>query len=145
MIRVDCNRADLEADSAKTDAAIAACKEEKESTLQVRLRCPLVLVCTSRRPELLSSAALPAVRVIVATANALAAAIPCYPALTLRVHPRTVVSSLTRLASQGIVEVEKQILLWEKKISLERETQETLDPDYGQGEISGTPPQPSLE
>jgi len=34
-----------------------------------------------------------------------------------------------------LVEVEKQILLWEKKIQLERETQEALDPEYGQPEI----------
>lgn len=34
-----------------------------------------------------------------------------------------------------IVEAEKQILLWERKINLEREMQETLDPNYGQKEI----------
>jgi predicted RNase H-like nuclease (RuvC/YqgF family) len=38
---------------------------------------------------------------------------------------------------QEIMEVEKQILLWEKKIQLERETQDALDPEYGQGEIKG--------
>lgn len=36
-----------------------------------------------------------------------------------------------------IVDVENQIMLWEKKIQLERETQEALDPDYGQPEIKG--------
>jgi hypothetical protein len=36
-----------------------------------------------------------------------------------------------------IVEVEKQLMLWEKKIQLERETQEALDPEYGQPEIVG--------
>jgi hypothetical protein len=36
-----------------------------------------------------------------------------------------------------LVEVEKQIMLWEKKIQLERETQEALDPEYGQPEIAG--------
>ena len=30
-----------------------------------------------------------------------------------------------------IVEAEKQILLWERKIHLEREMQEHLDPNYG--------------
>lgn len=34
-----------------------------------------------------------------------------------------------------IVESEKQILLWERKIHLEKEMQETLDPNYGQKEI----------
>lgn len=34
-----------------------------------------------------------------------------------------------------IVEAEKQILLWERKIHLEREMQEHLDPNYGQKEI----------
>lgn len=38
---------------------------------------------------------------------------------------------------QEIVEVEKQIVLWEKKIQLEKETQEALDPEYGQSEIKG--------
>lgn len=38
---------------------------------------------------------------------------------------------------QEIVEVEKQVMLWEKKILLERETQEALDPQYGQPEIKG--------
>jgi chromosome segregation ATPase len=36
-----------------------------------------------------------------------------------------------------IVEFEKQIMLWEKKILIERETQEALDPEYGQPEIKG--------
>jgi hypothetical protein len=36
-----------------------------------------------------------------------------------------------------MIEVEKQIMLWEKKIQLERETQEALDPEYGQPEIKG--------
>ena len=30
-----------------------------------------------------------------------------------------------------IVEAERQILLWERKITLEKEMQETLDPTYG--------------
>jgi myosin heavy subunit len=38
---------------------------------------------------------------------------------------------------QEIVEFEKQIMLWEKKILIERETQEALDPEYGQPEIKG--------
>lgn len=36
-----------------------------------------------------------------------------------------------------LVELEKQIMLWEKKIQIERETQEALDPEYGQPEIKG--------
>lgn len=36
-----------------------------------------------------------------------------------------------------VVEAEKQIMLWEKKIQLERETQEALDTEYGQPEIKG--------
>jgi len=36
-----------------------------------------------------------------------------------------------------IIEVEKQLMLWEKKIQLEKETQEALDPEYGQPEIKG--------
>ena len=34
-----------------------------------------------------------------------------------------------------IVEAERQILLWERKIQLENEMQETLDPNFGQAEI----------
>ncbi len=34
-----------------------------------------------------------------------------------------------------IVESERQILLWERKIQLEKEMQTTLDPDVGQNEI----------
>ncbi len=34
-----------------------------------------------------------------------------------------------------VVEVERQLLLWEKKIQLERETQAALDPEHGQPEI----------
>mmetsp|Transcript_2903 Transcript_2903/g.417 ORF Transcript_2903/g.417 Transcript_2903/m.417 type:complete len:115 (-) Transcript_2903:672-1016(-) len=34
-----------------------------------------------------------------------------------------------------IVECERQILLWERKIQLEREMQEALDPTFGQSEI----------
>lgn len=36
-----------------------------------------------------------------------------------------------------VIEAEKQILLWEKKVELERETQNTLNPSYGQVEIEG--------
>jgi len=36
-----------------------------------------------------------------------------------------------------IIEAEKQILLWERKIQLEKEMQETLDPTIGQSEIVG--------
>lgn len=36
----------------------------------------------------------------------------------------------------GIVECERQILLWERKIQLEKEMQETLDPNYGHSEIT---------
>lgn len=38
---------------------------------------------------------------------------------------------------EDIVETERQIMLWEKKIQLERETQAALDPEYGQPEIRG--------
>ncbi len=34
-----------------------------------------------------------------------------------------------------IVEAERQILLWERKIQLEREMQDALDPNIGQSEI----------
>lgn len=34
-----------------------------------------------------------------------------------------------------IVEAERQILLWERKIQLEKEMQDTLDPNIGQSEI----------
>ena len=34
-----------------------------------------------------------------------------------------------------IVEAERQILLWERKIQLEREMQDALDPNIGQTEI----------
>ena len=34
-----------------------------------------------------------------------------------------------------IVEAERQILLWERKITLEKEMQEALDPTIGQTEI----------
>lgn len=34
-----------------------------------------------------------------------------------------------------IVESERQILLWERKIQLEKEMQVTLDPDVGQNEL----------
>lgn len=34
-----------------------------------------------------------------------------------------------------IVEAEKQICLWERKIQLEREMQETIDPSIGQSEV----------
>jgi chromosome segregation ATPase len=36
-----------------------------------------------------------------------------------------------------VVEIERQILLWDKKIALERETQDALDPEYGQHELKG--------
>ena len=36
---------------------------------------------------------------------------------------------------QSIVEAERQILLWERKITLEKEIQEALDPEIGQSEI----------
>jgi len=35
----------------------------------------------------------------------------------------------------SIMEAERQILLWERKITLEKEMQEALDPDIGQSEI----------
>ena len=38
---------------------------------------------------------------------------------------------------QGILEAEEQIMLWEKKIALARETKETLEKDYGEEEIQG--------
>lgn len=36
-----------------------------------------------------------------------------------------------------IIEYERQILLWEKKIQLEKETQAALDPTHGQAELKG--------
>jgi len=36
-----------------------------------------------------------------------------------------------------VEEIERQILLWQKKIELEKETQAALDPEYGQPEIRG--------
>lgn len=39
-------------------------------------------------------------------------------------------------ALEEIKEVERQLMLWEKKIQLERETQDALDPEYGQPEIA---------
>eukprot|EP00753_Platysulcus_tardus_P018560 PLAT6916.1.p1 GENE.PLAT6916.1~~PLAT6916.1.p1 ORF type:complete len:923 (+),score=651.50 PLAT6916.1:76-2844(+) len=38
---------------------------------------------------------------------------------------------------EEILEVERQIMLWEKKIQLERETQEALDPEVGMAEAKG--------
>jgi len=38
---------------------------------------------------------------------------------------------------EALIDAERQIMLWEKKIQLERETQEALDPQYGQAEIRG--------
>lgn len=34
-----------------------------------------------------------------------------------------------------IEELEEQILMWERKIKLEKETQQALDPEYGQSEM----------
>ena len=34
-----------------------------------------------------------------------------------------------------VVEAERQILLWERKIQLEKEMQEEVDPEYGANEI----------
>jgi len=36
---------------------------------------------------------------------------------------------------EDLVESERQVILWEKKIALERETQEALDPSAGEGEV----------
>jgi len=36
---------------------------------------------------------------------------------------------------QNIVEAERQLLLWERKMQLEKEIQEALDPEFGQSEI----------
>jgi hypothetical protein len=36
-----------------------------------------------------------------------------------------------------IVETERQLLLWGKKIQLEKETQAALDPEAGKGEVKG--------
>lgn len=36
---------------------------------------------------------------------------------------------------QSIVEAERQLLLWERKIQLEKEIQNALDPEIGQSEI----------
>jgi chromosome segregation ATPase len=36
---------------------------------------------------------------------------------------------------EDLVESERQVILWEKKITLERETQEALDPSAGEGEV----------
>jgi hypothetical protein len=38
---------------------------------------------------------------------------------------------------EEIVEIERQIMLWEKKITLEKETQTALDPSMGQSEAQG--------
>merc|ERR1719272_2774651 len=38
--------------------------------------------------------------------------------------------------TQDILEAERQVLLWERKISLEKEMQEALDPNVGQSEFS---------
>merc|ERR1719181_708336 len=38
--------------------------------------------------------------------------------------------------TQDILEAERQVLLWERKISLEKEMQEALDPNIGQSEAS---------
>merc|ERR1719359_2752109 len=38
--------------------------------------------------------------------------------------------------TQDIIEAERQVLLWERKISLEKEMQEALDPNIGQAESS---------
>merc|ERR1719238_1886989 len=38
--------------------------------------------------------------------------------------------------TQDIIEAERQVLLWERKISLEKEMQEALDPNVGQSEAS---------
>lgn len=38
---------------------------------------------------------------------------------------------------EDILEAERQVMLWEKKILLEKETQEALDPEYGQAEVAG--------
>ena len=35
---------------------------------------------------------------------------------------------------EDILEAEKQVMMWEKKIQLEKETQEALDPNIGQSE-----------
>merc|ERR1719387_3039208 len=39
-------------------------------------------------------------------------------------------------ATQDIMEAERQVMLWERKISLEKEMQEALDPNVGQSEAS---------
>lgn len=50
-------------------------------------------------------------------------------------------AALVRLKEQKevifaeMVEVERQVMLWEKKTQLEKETQEALDPEYGQPEL----------
>ncbi len=49
---------------------------------------------------------------------------------------QTALSDKEKIMSE-IGEVEKQIMLWEKKIQLEKETQQALDPTYGQPEIVG--------
>lgn len=36
-----------------------------------------------------------------------------------------------------IIETERQVMLWDKKIQLEKETQAALDPDMGKGEVKG--------
>eukprot|EP00455_Lapot_gusevi_P048339 TRINITY_DN6659_c0_g3_i1.p1 TRINITY_DN6659_c0_g3~~TRINITY_DN6659_c0_g3_i1.p1 ORF type:complete len:906 (-),score=334.81 TRINITY_DN6659_c0_g3_i1:228-2891(-) len=38
---------------------------------------------------------------------------------------------------EDIIEAERQVMFWEKKILLEKETQEALDPEYGQAEVQG--------
>ena len=38
---------------------------------------------------------------------------------------------------EEILEAERQVMLWEKKITLERETQQALDPEVGTSEVAG--------
>jgi chromosome segregation ATPase len=38
---------------------------------------------------------------------------------------------------EDILEAERQVMLWEKKITLEKEAQAMLDPEYGQAEVAG--------
>jgi chromosome segregation ATPase len=38
---------------------------------------------------------------------------------------------------EEVLECERQVVLWEKKITLERETQEALDPSIGESELAG--------
>ena len=53
-------------------------------------------------------------------------------------HLQNEVDSLTEEKERllgSLVDSERQIMLWEKKIQLAKETRSTVDTEYGQGEL----------